>query len=73
IRYQIDDKVKEGILKPGKNYVIRIKNVTGLKMKNKYIYHFKIKSDNYYCGYLEIPGDEDKRALGVNTHIGVVY
>ncbi|MCP4152982.1 MAG: hypothetical protein GY757_34940, partial [bacterium] len=56
IRYQIDDKVKEGILNPGKNYVIRIKNVTGLKMKDKYIYHFKIKSDNDYCGYLEIPG-----------------
>jgi len=45
-----------------------------LKMKNKYIYHIKIKSDKSFCGYIENPEEDlDRRDLGIKTHIGVVY
>ena len=74
VYFGIEHKSKEMILNPGENYVIRFKKVRGLRMKNKYIYHLKIRSGNSYCEYMENPGpDADRRDLGVRTHIGVVY
>ncbi|MCP5108483.1 MAG: DUF2029 domain-containing protein [bacterium] len=74
VSFAIEHKEKTMILNPDKNYVIRFRNIEGLKMKNRYIYHIKIKSGKSYCGYLENPEkDRDKRVLGVNTHIGLVY
>lgn len=74
ISFTIEDKTRNVILRrTDQNYTIDFKNIKGLRMKNKYIYHVKIKSDSYYCGYMVNRDDKDMRKLGVMTHIGVEY
>ena len=74
VSFRIEHKKREMVLDPGRNYITRFKKIEGLKMKNKYIYHIKIRSDKSYCGYIKNPEeDPDRRDLGVKTHIGVIY
>jgi len=60
-------------LKAEKPYVMSFKNIFGLKIKGKYVYYLKIKSDRFKGGFLQDTGSPDKRALGVQVHIGVTY
>lgn len=66
-------KQKTAILGKEKPYIAVFKNINGLQVKGQYIYHIKIKSDRYLDGYAVLPEIPDKRSLGVQVHIGVIY
>ena len=69
----IEHKRKRVLLGPGRPYIAEFKNIPGLKMKGKYIYYLKIKSDRFRGGYSQDFEIADKRALGVWVHIGLDY
>jgi len=73
VTFGIEHKRKRAILDKEKPYIAIFKQIKGLKVKGQYIYHIKVKSDRYRNGYAEIPENPDKRSLGVQVHIGVVY
>lgn len=73
VRLDIEYKRKRVVLKLREPYVAEFKNIGGLEMKGKYIYYLKIKSRRFRSGYSREFPNADKRALGVQVHIGVDY
>jgi len=60
-------KTKEGFVE------ISFENIKGLKMKGKYIYYLKIKSEKWISPRFEHKPKDDKRKLGVLSLIEPVY
>lgn len=71
--FQVEYRKKELMLAPNQEHLIKFKNVSGLKVKNRYIYYLKIKSDKDFCYYFANPENEDKRILGIKSQIKLVY
>jgi hypothetical protein len=72
VSVEAEYKRKRVILSANRPYVAEFKDINGLKMKNKYLYYFKIKSERWWVG-LNDEGEIDHRGLGVNFHIGLDY
>ncbi len=70
---QIESKKKRVNLNPYQVGIITFKKVNGLRVRERYVYHIKIKSSKSFCAYFNNPANNDKRILGVKIHIGVVY
>jgi hypothetical protein len=70
---QVEHRRKQAILEPKKSYTTQFKKINGLKMKGKYIYHIKIKSDRSWIGYSDDSNSSDKRPLGVMVQIGLDF
>lgn len=73
IFFQVEHQRKRLQLPPGESCVIRFKNIYGLKIKDKYIYHIKIRSSESYSPFLQNPPDKDTRTLGVKSQIRLKY
>lgn len=67
VSLDIEYKRKRVILDAKKPYVAKLSGISGLMVKGRYLYHFKIKSSRYHIGAF------DKRKLGVMVHIGLDY
>jgi hypothetical protein len=72
VSFNIEYKGKRVRLQREKPYLATFKNIDGLKIKGKYLYYIKVKSDRFRGGYMQ-ENSPDKRALGVQVHIGVTY
>ncbi len=70
---QIESKKKRVNLNPYQVGIITFKKVNGLRVRERYVYHIKVKSSKSFCAYFNNPANNDKRILGVKIHIGVVY
>jgi len=70
---KLEHHKKVFLMKADTNHKINFKNISGLKIKNKYIYYFQIKCSEYYCPFFEDPGNDDRRKLGVRIQIGLIY
>lgn len=73
VTFQVEHQKKRLQLPPGKSSIIRFKDITGLKIKEKYIYYFKLKSAGSFCPFLQAPPDGDTRTLGVRSQIRIKY
>jgi len=70
--FKIGNKTVIG--KTGDDFVeISFNDIHPLKMKNKYIYHIKIKADKWISPRFEIKPKNDKRKLGVFSFIEPVF
>lgn len=67
----VEDQHRRLILDPGREYVVRFKHIEGLTMKNKTIYHIKIKCSRSFNGAMATPAPPDRRDLGVKILVGV--
>jgi hypothetical protein len=70
---RIEHQRKQAVLDPEKSYITEFKHITGLKVKGRYIYYIKIKSDRSWVGYSDSSKSKDKRSLGVQVRIGLDY
>lgn len=71
--FQVEHK-KEWIgIGPGLTKVLHFDNIAGLKVKKGYLYHIKAKSERAYCPFFAEKGSEDRRWLGINVHIELLY
>jgi hypothetical protein len=73
VRLDIEYQRKRIMMQAHKPYVAVIKHVDGFKMKGKYIYHIKVKSDRYWGGFSGDTYTSENRKLGVQVHIGLDY
>lgn len=73
VTFQIEHKKHRLNLLPGKSHTVVFQKIKGLKFKNRYIYHIKVKSSEWYCPNFIDPYDRDHRILGVKTQIGITY
>lgn len=64
---------KQAVLKAKKKYTVTVEKIPGLRIKDKYVYYIKVKSDNYWGGHRLSNTSEDKRELGVEVRLGVDY
>lgn len=71
--FQIESQKKKVDLKPHQMSIITFKKIDGLKIRERYLYHIKIKSSESFCAYFNNPTSNDKRILGIKTHIGFDY
>ncbi len=70
--FSIENKTIKG--KTGDGFIeIEFNNIKGLKMKNKFVYYLKIKSDKWISPRFEHNPKDDKRKLGVRSLIEPVY
>jgi hypothetical protein len=73
VTFQIEHQKHRLNLLPGKSHTVVFQKIKGLNFKNRYIYHIRIKSSEWYCPNFVDPYDKDKRILGVKTQIGITY
>ena len=71
--FQIEHKKKKINMKPSQSHILRFSKIEGFKIHDKYLYYIRIKSRESYCPHFEDPYNDDKRVLGVKTHISLVY
>lgn len=73
IHLQVEHKSKNIFIAAGNVRDITFTNVHGLRIANRFIYHIKIKSSNYYCPFFIDAKTQDRRQLGVQTQIELGY
>jgi len=73
VSLNVEYKHKRMLLKKNKSYTVKLKKISGLKIKGKYVYYFRIKSSHFWeCQ--DLPGNcLDARKLGVRVQIGIDY
>lgn len=73
ILFQAEQQKRRIVLKASETAVIRFKDIPGLRVSRRYLYHLTVQSDRSYCPYFRLADSEDKRSLGVKTRIEPVY
>ncbi|MCK4943351.1 MAG: hypothetical protein KAS65_07235 [Candidatus Aminicenantes bacterium] len=73
IKLQIEYAKREVTLAPNEKRIVRFKGIRTLKIQNRYIFLIKIKSEKSYCYYLNDSQSNDRRIVGVKTHIRLDY
>jgi hypothetical protein len=73
VSLDIEYEKKRLILQADKPYLAKFKYIPGLKIKGKYIYYLKIKSQGFWDCLNKQASCKDMRKLGVRVHIGVDY
>jgi len=73
VSLRIEDRKKEVFLSPEQSAAKGFRNIRGLQMANRVVYHITIKSSESFCPYFNDPEMEDKRILGIKVHIGIKY
>jgi hypothetical protein len=73
VSLDIEYEKKRLILPADEPYLVKFKYIPGLKIKGKYIYYLKIKSQGFWDCLNKQASCKDMRKLGVRVHIGVDY
>jgi len=73
VRLDVEYKTKRARLMKDSPYLVTFKKVAGMKVKGRYIYHFKLKSGKFAGGHRDAPANNDFRKLGVRLQISVTY
>jgi hypothetical protein len=73
IRCKVEHKTQRVGMGPRDQKTLVFENIEGLKVSGGYLYHIKVKSSRSYCPYFEEKDSEDRRRLGVNVHIALLY
>jgi len=73
VTFQIEHQKHRLDLLPGKSHKLVFRKIMGLKFKNRFIYHIKVKSSESYCPNFIDAYDKDKRNLGIKTQIGITF
>jgi len=71
--FRIEHKKKWLGIGPEMTRSIDFEKIAGLKVARGYIYHLKVKSTNAYCPFFAEKNNEDKRWLGINVRIDLIY
>ncbi len=71
--FQIEHQRKQLGIGPAMKKLLVFEKITGLKVARGYLYHIKVKASHSYCAYFEEKHNEDKRWLGINTHIELIF
>ncbi len=70
---KIEHKKLKVFIEPGGVRMVTFSKIPALNIDHRYLYYFKIKSDRAFCPYFEEPGSYDRRLLGVQAHIQLLY
>jgi hypothetical protein len=71
---QIEHKRQKVFIPPGDVRIVSFSRIPGLRIDDRYLYHFKIQSDRYFCPYFDArPSVPDQRLLGVQACIQLQY
>jgi hypothetical protein len=72
--FQIEHKKKTLFIEPDDVRIITFSNIPGLCVDRRYLYLIKVKSARFFSPYFDIsPETQDRRLLGVQTHIQLSY
>lgn len=72
VRLQVEHKVQRTYLAADGVRELAFRNVPGLRLDDRYLYHLKLRSDRSYCPYYAEDVD-DPRWLGVRAHVELEY
>ena len=70
---RFEHRLKGGVLVPNEKRSVTFEGIGGTRVTGGYLYHITVKSDASYCAYFEEENSEDKRWLGINVHIDMMY
>jgi hypothetical protein len=73
VSLQVEHKRMNVFIAPGNVRSVTFSNIPGLNIDHRFLYYFKIKSEKSYCPYFEAADSADRRLLGVETHIELLY